>query len=57
VDRYTELNLRLGWRLGRNLELSVVGQNLLHRHHQEFAAGTPREYVVRGGHLRFDWAF
>jgi iron complex outermembrane receptor protein len=57
VPAFTELNLRFGWHLGDRLEASVLAQNLLHARHEEFASGTPREYVVRGFHLRLDWRF
>jgi iron complex outermembrane receptor protein len=57
VPAYTELNVRLGWRVTPRFDLSVIGQNLLHDRHQEFAAGTPREYIMRGMHLRADWRF
>jgi iron complex outermembrane receptor protein len=33
---YTRLDARLGWRVGENLELSVVGQNLLSPAHAEY---------------------
>ncbi|MBT4496938.1 MAG: TonB-dependent receptor, partial [Gemmatimonadetes bacterium] len=33
---YTDLDLRLAWRPGRRLELSIVGQNLLDEHRPEF---------------------
>ena len=39
VPAYTELDLRFAWQPRRNLELSLTGQNLLHRAHPEF--GTP----------------
>lgn len=35
VDDYLRLDLRLGWRLQDNLELSLVGQNLAARQHPE----------------------
>jgi iron complex outermembrane receptor protein len=57
VNAYAELTLRLGWRLRPGLDLSLIGQNLLHDHHEEFAAGTPREYLLRGVHLRAAWRF
>jgi iron complex outermembrane receptor protein len=41
VPAYYELGLRLAWRVSKNLELSVVGQNLLHREHAEFGAPGP----------------
>jgi iron complex outermembrane receptor protein len=33
---YTTLDGRVGYRLSRNLDISVVGQNLLQDHHAEF---------------------
>lgn len=36
VPSYTELDARLGWKPRKNLELSIVGRNLLHDHHPEF---------------------
>ena len=36
VPAYTELDLRYAWRVARGVEVSVVGQNLLHARHTEF---------------------
>lgn len=36
VDTYTTLDVRLGWQPSSNLEISLVGQNLIDRHHLEF---------------------
>ncbi|QTA87600.1 TonB-dependent receptor plug domain-containing protein [Desulfonema magnum] len=36
VDAYTTLDARLGWNPLKNLELSIVGQNLLEPQHPEF---------------------
>ncbi|MGA1864162.1 MAG: TonB-dependent receptor plug domain-containing protein, partial [bacterium] len=36
VPSYTELDARLGWKPRKDLELSIVGRNLLHDHHFEF---------------------
>ncbi len=36
VNSYSTAEARLGWHFTRNLELSVVGQNLLQPHHPEF---------------------
>ncbi len=36
VDAHTTVNLRLGWRVNRSIELSLVGQNLLEGSHGEF---------------------
>jgi iron complex outermembrane receptor protein len=57
VPGYAEMNLRLGWRPRPAFDLSVIGQHLLHDRHQEFAAGTPREYVSRGVHVLATWTF
>lgn len=42
VDSYAEMDIRLGWQASDNLELSLVGQNLLHEHHQEFGNPGPQ---------------
>jgi iron complex outermembrane receptor protein len=57
VDEYAELNARFGWRVRPDWELSVIGQNLLHDDHEEFAAGTPREHFERSVYLRSIWRF
>ncbi|HVY80605.1 MAG TPA: TonB-dependent receptor [Steroidobacteraceae bacterium] len=44
---YTELDLRLAWRALERVELSLVGQNLLHDHHAEFPA-PPFGSIERG---------
>lgn len=57
VPDYAELNMRLGWKVTEQLELSLSGFNLIHAHHQEFnEAGTttqiPRSFLV-DARLRF----
>jgi iron complex outermembrane receptor protein len=48
VPSYFELGTRIGWRLSKNVELSIVGQNLLHDHHAEYGFPSPsREEIVR----------
>ncbi len=53
---YTELDLALSWRPRSGLELSLVGQNLLHAHHpeQDFAFSSSGMYTEtqRGVFLR-----
>jgi iron complex outermembrane receptor protein len=60
VDAYTELDARLGWQINARTELSLVGQNLLHDHHQEFAPtlknALPTE-VVRSYYAKVTLAF
>ena len=35
VERYYDMDVRLAWRATKSIELSAVGQNLLHPHHFE----------------------
>jgi iron complex outermembrane recepter protein len=53
VPSYISMDLRLGWRPRKNLELAVVGQNLLDNQHLEFnpdieSLFTPSAEVPRG---------
>ena len=58
VPSYFELDARLGWRPVKNLELSFVGQNLLHDQHPEFGAPSPtREEIVRSFYGKVSWRF
>ena len=38
IPAYTELDLRLAWRPAKNVEVAIVGRNLLNDPHQEFAS-------------------
>jgi len=58
VPSYTELNLRLGWSPTPGIELSLVGQNVLHDQHAEYGApGPAREQIKRNIYGRFTWHF
>jgi len=58
VPGYFELDLRLGWRVSKALELSVVGQNLLHDQHVEYGyPGTTRGELQRSVHGKLTWRF
>jgi iron complex outermembrane receptor protein len=58
VPGYAELNVRLGWRAGDRLDLSVVGVNLLHDRHPEFGAPTPtRVEIGRSVYGKATWRF
>jgi iron complex outermembrane receptor protein len=58
VPSYYELGARLAWRVSRNLELSVVGQNLLHPYHAEYGpSGPAREEVQRTIFAKAAWQF
>ena len=47
VPDYTELDARIAWQPRPNLELSLTGQNLLHRSHAEFGAAATRQLFER----------
>lgn len=55
VPGYTELNLRTAWRPLPDLELALVGENLLDRQHGEFR--TPVSFVEteRSGLIELNW--
>jgi iron complex outermembrane receptor protein len=58
VPAYTELDLRLGWQASDRLELSLIGQNLLHARHPEFGAPSPlRQEVERNVYGKVTWRF
>ena len=48
IPSYLELDARASWQALRTVELSVVGQSLLHDHHPEFAGGTEVERSLYG---------
>jgi iron complex outermembrane receptor protein len=57
VPGYFELDTRIGWVLKR-LELALVGQNLLHRHHPEYGFPNPaREEIRRGVYGKISWRY
>ena len=47
VPSYSELDARIAWQPRRNVELSLTGQNLLHRAHAEFGAAGTRQQLER----------
>jgi iron complex outermembrane recepter protein len=56
VHAYEELNARLGWHISKQWDASISGRNLLHAHHQEFAA-PPSEAISRAVFLDARWKF
>jgi len=55
---WTELDVRLGWRLRPGWELSLIGENLLKdRQGELFYPGSPRYEFERALHLRSLWRF
>ena len=60
ISSYVSLDVRLGWRPVKNLELAVVGQNLLHEQHAEFGPSfisTQRAEIERGVYGKITWRF
>jgi iron complex outermembrane receptor protein len=58
VPSYTELDARIGWRVTRNWDLSLVGQNLLHKQHPEFGVPSPtRVELGRSVFVKSTWQF
>ncbi|HEY3221671.1 MAG TPA: TonB-dependent receptor [Gemmatimonadales bacterium] len=57
VPAYAELNARLTWRPIAALDLSIVGQNLLHEQHVEFGTTTARRQIERGVYGMAQWHF
>ncbi|MCB1768094.1 MAG: TonB-dependent receptor, partial [Candidatus Competibacteraceae bacterium] len=57
---YANLDMRLAWKVQRDLEISLVGQNLLDQTHPEFASqyiqSVPAE-IERGVYLKLDVKF
>ena len=57
VPAYAELDVRLGWLPRPHLELSLVGQNLLHDRHPEFGPPATRREIERGAYGKLAWRF
>jgi iron complex outermembrane receptor protein len=58
VPSYFEMDARLAWEVTKRLEISVVGQNLLHDHHPEFGfPTTAREEIARTVYGKVTWRF
>lgn len=58
VPAYFELDLRLGFHLFKNIEVSLVGQNLLQAQHPEAGfPGPAQEQVIRGAYGKITWQF
>jgi iron complex outermembrane receptor protein len=56
VGAYVALDVHLGWRPIQNLELAVVGQNLLDNRHLEFSS-TFRTEIQRGVYGKVTWRY
>lgn len=58
VPGYNELDVRLGWHATDNLDLSIVGQNLLHSRHAEYGFPDAGQVLIqRSVYGRLVWHF
>ena len=57
VPEYSELDARLAWQPFPNLEISIVGQNLLHDHHPESGTPASRREIERAVYGKVVWRF
>jgi len=56
VRAYSTADLRLGWRVAGQLDLSLVGQNLLQPHHAEFGGSIgPLVGIKRSVYAKLTW--
>ncbi len=58
VPSYFETNTRLAWHANQHLEISLVGDNLLHGHHPEYGfPGATRVEIERSVYGKFAWRY
>lgn len=58
ADAYVEVDVRLAWRVpGTGMEIALVGQNLVHRHHEETSSDRTGAELERGGYASLTWRF
>jgi iron complex outermembrane receptor protein len=55
VPAYTTMDIRLGWKPRKDIELSITGQNLLDRNHVEFGTAPNRSEVAPGVFVKLTW--
>jgi len=57
VPAYTAVDVRYSWRLLRELELALVGQNLFAASHAEFGNAATRSEMARGAYAKLRWTY
>jgi iron complex outermembrane recepter protein len=60
IPGYVTMDVRMAWKPVKNLEFSIVGQNLFHNQHREFIPeyiNTLPSQVVRSGYGKITWKF
>jgi len=57
IPGYSELDARLAWHGWKRLEISLVGESLLHDHHVEFGSPATRGEIQRSVYGKIAWGF
>jgi iron complex outermembrane receptor protein len=57
VDAYTTMDIRFGWKINRDLELALVGQNLIGHEHTEFNSQLDENLFDRRLFANLTWRF
>lgn len=57
VDEYTTMDIRLGWKINRDLELALIGQNLIGHEHTEFNSQLDENLFDRRLFAKLTWRF
>lgn len=57
VPAYSELDVRLAWLVGNELEFSLAGRNLLHERHPEYGEASARSEIERSVYGQMRWQF
>lgn len=57
IDGYSTLDARLAWEASEQLEVSIVGQNLLQEQHTEFGSPQTRGQIERSVYAKVSWGF
>ena len=58
ADAYVEADVRLAWQIPNSgLELALVGQNLVHDHHEESSSDQTGSELERGGYVSLTWRY
>jgi iron complex outermembrane receptor protein len=56
VPAYTVVDARIGWRVSRQLELSLLVSNVFDREHREFADASVGAVLGRSAFLKATWS-
>jgi iron complex outermembrane receptor protein len=57
VPSHYEMDMQWLWRLRPDLDVALIGQNLLHAAHPEWAAAPTRSVYERSALLKVTWRF